>query len=144
MIRSSFVPLAIACFLFASLANRSTAESLKIIELWPGGAPGEKGGIGAERDMTKPTDNLVAGKPVIRLGNVTRPTLTIHRPPPEKDTGTTVVVCPGGGYNILALDLEGTEVCDWLNSVGVTGVLLNIQKAGQNEALSLEIGRAHV
>jgi acetyl esterase/lipase len=94
------------------------------IALWPEQAPGEKGGLGEERDMTKPTEGLVAGKPLIRLGNVSKPTITIHRPPAGKDTGAAVLVCPGGGYSILALDLEGSEVCDWLNSIGVTGVLL--------------------
>jgi acetyl esterase/lipase len=92
--------------------------------LWPTSAPGEKGNIGEERDMTKPNENLVAGKRVIRLGNVSQPTLTLYRPKKSKDTGTTVLVCPGGGYHILALDLEGTEVCQWLNSIGVTGALL--------------------
>lgn len=74
--------------------------------------------------MTKPTDGLIAGQPVIRLGNVTQPTITVYRPPADKDTRAAVLVCPGGGYHILALDLEGTEVCEWLNSIGVTGVLL--------------------
>jgi acetyl esterase/lipase len=101
-----------------------TAGAAEPITLWPNGAPGDKGDIGAERDMTGPNDGLVAGKPVIRLGNVSAPTLTLYRPAQEKDTGAAVVVCPGGGYNILAMDLEGTEVCDWLNSVGVTAALL--------------------
>ncbi len=77
-----------------------------------------------ERDTTKATDGLVAGKSVIRLGNVSRPTLQLFRPPASKDTGAAVVVLPGGGYHILAMDLEGTEVCEWLNSIGVTGVLV--------------------
>ena len=94
------------------------------IRLWPKEAPGEKGDIGAEADMTKPTESLVAGKRVMRIGNVSQPTLTIFSPPKDKDTGAAVLVCPGGGYNILAWDLEGTEVCEWLNSIGVTGVLL--------------------
>jgi acetyl esterase/lipase len=94
------------------------------IPLWPGLAPGDKGDLGAEKDMTKPTENLVGGKPLIRLGNVSQPTITIYKPSKRKDTGTAVMVCPGGGYNILALDLEGTEVCEWLTSLGVTAVLL--------------------
>jgi acetyl esterase/lipase len=94
------------------------------ISLWPGAAPGDKGGLGPEKDMTKPTDGFPGGRTVVRLGNVSDPTITAYRPDPAKDTGAVVVVCPGGGYNILALDLEGTEVCDWLNSIGVTGVLL--------------------
>jgi len=63
-------------------------------------------------------------KPVTRLGNVSKPTVRIYRPPADKNAGAAVLVFPGGGYHILAMDLEGTEVCDWLNSIGVTGVLL--------------------
>ena len=49
--------------------------------------------------------------------NVSKPTLTVYRPRSSKAADTTVLVCPGGGYTILALDLEGTEVCEWLNSI---------------------------
>ena len=93
------------------------------IPLWPGTAPGEKGDIGEEKDTTKP-DQDPPGKYIIRLGNVTKPTITIFKPPKDKHTGAAIVVCPGGGYSILAMDLEGTEVCKWLNSLGVTAVLL--------------------
>jgi acetyl esterase/lipase len=55
--------------------------------------------------------------------NVSLPTITVY-PPKEKNTGVAVVVFPGGGYNCLAIDLEGTEVCDWLTSRGITAVLL--------------------
>ncbi|MDR3402633.1 MAG: alpha/beta hydrolase [Chthoniobacter sp.] len=94
------------------------------IKLWPDTAPGEKGDIGEEKDMTKPTDGKPGGKVIIRLGNVSQPTITVYAPPADKANGTAVVVCPGGGYSILALDLEGSEICEWLNSLGVTGVLL--------------------
>lgn len=94
------------------------------IPLWPKEAPGEKGGLGEEKDTTGAKGGLVAGKSVIRLGNVSQPTLTIYRPTKDKDTGAAVIICPGGGYNILAYDLEGSEICEWLNSIGVTGVLL--------------------
>jgi acetyl esterase/lipase len=110
--------------LAVAVGSLSAAEPAQIVELWPGAAPGEKGAIGAEQDQTKPADALVDGRRVIRLGNVSRPTLSVYRPAPERDTGAAVLVCPGGGYHILALDLEGTEVCEWLNSIGVTGVLL--------------------
>jgi acetyl esterase/lipase len=92
--------------------------------LWPGKAPGESEPVGEEKDTTKDGDNLVAGRRVIRLGNVSQPTLTVYSPPAALNTGAAVLVCPGGGYHILAWDLEGTEVCEWLNSIGVTGVLL--------------------
>src|SRR5437773_3922339 len=111
------------CALFM-LAASVRGGSPKTIELWPNGAPGEKGGLGEERDMTKPSDGLIAGKPVIRLGNVAHPTLSVYSAAPDKNTGSAVLVCPGGGYHILALDLEGTEVCEWLNSIGVTAALL--------------------
>jgi len=107
-----------------AFSNCFGAGPSKVIDLWPGMAPGEKGNMGEEKDTTKPTDQFVAGKRVIRLGNVSKPTLSFYRPPADKDTGTAVLVCPGGGYHILAMDLEGTEVCEWLNSVGVTAVLL--------------------
>ncbi len=120
-----------ACFVvvlvsvFTLLAQFTLCASTpEAILLWPKGAPGETGSIGAEQDMTKPTDKLISGKPVIRLGNITQPTLTVFRPPRDKDTGAAVLVCPGGGYSILAWDLEGTEICTWLNSIGVTGALL--------------------
>ncbi len=95
-----------------------------VIRLWPDGAPGEKTTAGIERDLTTPQDGLVAGKPVIRLGNVTDPSITVYPAPKTSDTGTAVIVFPGGGYRILAMDLEGTEVCQWLNSIGITAVLL--------------------
>lgn len=94
------------------------------LDLWPGKPPGVMAATGEEKDQTKPGEGLVAGRRVIRLGQVSKPTLTVFKPPKEKDTGACVIVCPGGAYNILALDLEGTEVCEWLNRLGVTGVLL--------------------
>jgi len=110
--------------ILASLLLAMVAHAATPILLWPKGAPGETGAIGAECDTTKPDGRAVAGKRVTRLGNVSQPTITIYAPPADKNTGAAVLVCPGGGYNILAYDLEGTEVCDWLNSIGVTGVLL--------------------
>jgi acetyl esterase/lipase len=94
------------------------------VNLWPGSAPGDRGDYGEEYDTTKPTDALIAGKPVIRTGNVSVPTISVYPAPADKKTGTAVLVFPGGGYNILALDLEGTEVCQWLNSIGVTAALV--------------------
>lgn len=93
-------------------------------KIWPKGAPGEKGDIGPEADTTKADGALVAGRRVIRLGNVSEPTITVYPAPKNRNTGAAVVVFPGGGYNILALDLEGTEVCEWLNSIGITGILV--------------------
>ncbi|MFO0844522.1 MAG: alpha/beta hydrolase [Gemmataceae bacterium] len=95
-----------------------------VLDVWPGKPPGVIAATGEEKDITKPGEGLVAGRRVIRLGQVSKPTLTVYKPPKEKDTGACVIVCPGGAYHILASDLEGTEVCDWLNRLGITGVLL--------------------
>ena len=116
--------LACLSLVFQLISTLQAGDISKPIELWPAAAPGEKGDIGEEKDISKPNEGLVAGKPLIRLGNVSKPTLTIYKPSADKDTGAAVLVCPGGGYSILALDLEGTEVCEWLNSIGVTGILL--------------------
>jgi acetyl esterase/lipase len=68
-------------------------------------------------------NSLVAGRPWMYVANVTQPTMTVYSPE-EKNTGAAVVVFPGGGYQALAIDLEGTEVCDWLTSKGISCVLL--------------------
>jgi acetyl esterase/lipase len=73
--------------------------------------------------VTAVTNKPVAGKPWLWVGNVSKPTLTVYSPK-GTNTGAAVVVFPGGGYYGLAIDLEGTEVCDWLASKGITGVLL--------------------
>ena len=109
---------------FVFMSHPTTAATPTVLKLWPGRAPDETEAYPAEADTTGPDGRQVAGRPVIRIGNVTQPTLTVYHPDPAIDTGTAVIVCPGGGYNRLALDLEGTEVCAWLNSIGVTGILL--------------------
>ena len=114
----------LAVFLAASAAALAAAAESPAVLLWPGPVPGEIAVLPPEADTSKPEGDLVAGRRVIRLGNVSQPTLTIYKPDPAKATGAAVLVCPGGGYYILAMDLEGTEVCTWLNSIGVTGILL--------------------
>ncbi|MBV8867756.1 MAG: alpha/beta hydrolase [Acidobacteriaceae bacterium] len=100
------------------------AADPQVIQLWPDSAPGEKATAEPERDTTTSKDALISGKPVVRLSNVTDPSLTIYPAPKATETGTAVVVFPGGGYRIVAMDLEGTEICQWLNSIGITAVLL--------------------
>ena len=93
------------------------------LPIWPGKIPDAQQVSGAETATTIGNDKLVAGKPWIYIQNVSRPTMTVY-PPKGKNTGAAVVVFPGGGYQILAIDLEGTEACDWLTSRGITCVLL--------------------
>jgi hypothetical protein len=66
---------------------------------------------------------LIGGRPVVSVYNVSQPTMTVYSPNAE-NKGVAVVVFPGGGFEELAIDLEGTEVCDWLTSKGITCVLL--------------------
>jgi acetyl esterase/lipase len=93
------------------------------LPLWPKGVPGAAANAKPEADTTTAKDQLIAGKRLIRLGNVSNPTLTFY-PAKKTNTGAAVIVFPGGGYSILALDLEGTEVCDWLTATGVNCVLV--------------------
>ncbi|MGN6394380.1 MAG: alpha/beta hydrolase [Mucilaginibacter sp.] len=110
--------------LFCLMTAIANAQSPAEINLWPKDriidtANGHKL---VEHDITKPTDDKVSGKDVVRLGDITDPTIKVFKP--KHPNGTAVVVCPGGGYYILAMDLEGTEICEWFNSIGVTAVLL--------------------
>jgi acetyl esterase/lipase len=109
--------------LLAQPSGWPPAPSHLTLPVWPGAAPGAPANPPLETDTTTAKDNLIAGKPLIRLGNVSAPTLTLYKAI-GSNTGVAVVVFPGGGYNILAIDLEGTEVCDWLTTAGVNCVLL--------------------
>jgi len=93
------------------------------VPIWPVAAPDPQPVRGSE--VVEPSGNtfLVAGRQVVGVSNVTRPTMTVYSPK-GKNTGVAVVVFPGGGYQTLAIDLEGTEACDWLTSQGITCVLL--------------------
>ena len=93
------------------------------VPIWPGAAPDARPVAGPEAAETTGKDSLVAGRPWVSVSNVSRPTMTVYSPA-GKNTGAAVVVFPGGGYEILAIDLEGSEVCDWLTSRGITCVLL--------------------
>jgi acetyl esterase/lipase len=93
------------------------------VPIWPGAAPDPQPVAGPEKVETSGNEFLVAGRPAVGVSNVTRPTMTVYSPT-GKNTGAAVVVFPGGGYQVLAIDLEGTEVCDWLTPKGITCVLL--------------------
>jgi acetyl esterase/lipase len=116
-----FIPVLVALLLAAFQSHLHAAPG-QSIHLWPGAPPGDGESVGEEHDTTQADGREVAGRRVIRLGAVSTPTLTLY--PATNSNSTAVIVCPGGGYSILAMDLEGTEVCDWLNSIGMTGILL--------------------
>ncbi len=115
--RNRSVHLAVLTAFVCSFA--AAADKPIVLQVWPDQAPDEKGDIEDEKLLPPKGE-----KPIDRLTNVTKPTITVYKPDKEKDTGTAVLICPGGGYHILAMDLEGTEVADWLNSIGVTGIVL--------------------
>jgi len=93
------------------------------VPIWPKEAPDAQPVPGPE-EMKTVKDPLVAGgEPWLQIDNVSQPTMTVYSPK-GKNTGVAVVVFPGGGYRVLAIDLQGTEICDWLTSKGITAVLL--------------------
>jgi acetyl esterase/lipase len=98
--------------------------------IWPGVVPDAQPVAGPEVAKTTGKEFLVAGRPAVGVSNVSRPTMTVYLPS-GKNTGAAVVVFPGGGYEDLAIDLEGTEVCDWLTSKGITCVLLKYRLPGE-------------
>lgn len=93
------------------------------LPLWSPGTLASPSNLGPETNLTTPKDYLVAGKTIIRLANVSNPTLTLY-PPKGKSSGAAIVVFPGGGYHILVPDLEGSEVCDWLSPIGIACILV--------------------
>ncbi len=115
--------------LLAGQAVWQPPAGLVQLPIWPGVAPNAAWVAGPEvvRWAEDPADrarrHTVAGKPWLYIERVSRPTMTVY-PPRGLNTGAAVVVFPGGGYSILAIDLEGSEVCEWLSSRGITCVLL--------------------
>ena len=103
------------------------ADKPLVVEVWPGTPPEETGKIGAEMVRMSPKldrKQVEVNESTRLVTNVTKPTLTIYRPAKDKDTGTAVLICPGGGYWNLYWELEGEEVARWLNSLGATGIIL--------------------
>lgn len=93
------------------------------LPLWPASVPDARAAVRPESVTTVEQKHFVARRPWNYVSNVSTPTITVYSPK-GRNTGAAAVVFPGGGYNILAIDLEGSEVCDWLASRGITGVLL--------------------
>jgi acetyl esterase/lipase len=117
--RSVFV-LALILGPFATIP--ATAADPLVVDLWPGKVPGDVG-ISRGQETSRIHQSPLVG-PTRLITNVTKPTLTVYRPAPEKNTGTAMVICPGGGYWDLYWELEGEEVAAWLNARGMTGIIL--------------------
>lgn len=113
-----------------TVTNRTSSSEPEVLDLWPtelhGRLPGDPLDLSLppETDTTGENGREVAGGRVIRLGNVSTPQIAVYRPTNPNESRAAVVICPGGGYSILAYDLEGTEVAQWLNDRGYTAVVL--------------------
>jgi len=125
-------------FLFALCLTTASAQTTwqptpghTQVPIWPSAAPHPQPPTGPETLQTTGKDSLVAGKPWTFIGHVSVPTMTVYSPR-GNSTGAAVVVFPGGGYQILAIDLEGTEVCDWLTSRGITCIVLKYRVPGES------------
>ena len=115
-------PIASTVLLFVCLFATwpaAAADHPQVVDVWPGKPAGDIGIPGAERESLAP-----GREPSKLITNVSRPTLTFFRPAKDKDNGAAVLICPGGGYHTLYWEVEGTEVAEWLNSIGVTGIIL--------------------
>jgi acetyl esterase/lipase len=111
--------------IFLSLSSlssmRARAGDPLTIDLWPGKVPGD---VGLDRKETSRIHPSSIVGPTKLITNVTRPTLTIYRPSRATDTGTAMIICPGGGYWDLYWQLEGEEVAAWLTAHGMTAIIL--------------------
>ena len=105
-------------FLLLVILAHNASSQTTIIKVWPDGIPGSL------RSETYFEESTVTGDIVSLYEKVTDPTLTVFLPPAEKATGTAVLICPGGGYGVLAFDHEGFAIARWLNSNGIAGIIL--------------------
>src|SRR5438270_1652625 len=119
------------CHLSAQQSAWQPSPEHTQVPIWQNAAPDQQPVTGPEIATTRTKDNFVGGRPWTYISNVSLPTMTVYSPQ-GKNTGAAVVVFPGGGYKILAIDLEGTEVCDWLTSRGIACVLLKYRVPGES------------
>lgn len=107
-----------------------------IIHLWPGAVPGETG----PKKAAVPTKDTSKG--VVRLTDVTDPLIQVFTPARGKANGAGVIVCPGGGYQILAINLEGYEIARWLSEQGYTAFVLQYRVPQKQEGALQDVQRA--
>lgn len=111
------LPLLLAAFALSTPAQ----QPLAVLPLWPHALPEPPQTTAPEQDTTKPTDGQLNGHRTSRLTNITRPTISVYPPPVGvPNTGAAAVVFPGGGYSVVVFEGEGLDTCKWLNSAGLT------------------------
>lgn len=144
--KSALAIAILSCELMASAASGQTAPHVDVrivpgpwraqdgitVPLWPDGVPkGPAGKAVGEYARTATNPLRFAGRPVTGVFNVADPTLTIFKPT-KPGSGAAMVVFPGGGFKQLAIDLEGTEICAWMNRLGITCILLKYRVPDSN------------
>jgi len=112
------------------------AQTEETIYLWPGNVPGETGPKHAPVQTPDTSGNI------IRLTDVTNPAMIVFEPEKSVKNGAAVIICPGGGYSILAIDLEGYEVAEWLTKLGYTAFVLQYRVPGKQQEALYDVERA--
>ncbi|WP_165586743.1 sialate O-acetylesterase [Neotamlana sedimentorum] len=107
-----------------------------VIDLWPESVPGQ-----IEAKQQSVVSENTSGN-VMRLAKVTQPTLTVFKPEKPNQSGAAVIVCPGGGYGILAIDKEGCEIAEWLNQLGYTAFVLQYRVPKNRAGAIQDVQRA--
>lgn len=130
-----FLPLFTALLLAPVAASRA-AEAPVVPAVWPAGKMPGAGAAAPEMELPAKGDG------VVRLTNVSEPTLTVFRAPSATAPTPAVIICPGGGYQILAINKEGIEVAAWLNTLGITGLVLKYRVPKNRDGALQDIQRA--
>ncbi len=117
-----------------SLYAQEPSSEPTVWNVWPGKPPNEAAELPPEDDTPGENDRMVAGREVRRIKNVSVPQLAVYRPLKSDRRDAAVIICPGGGHRILAYDLEGVEVAQWLNSLGITAIVLKYRVPFRDEA----------
>jgi acetyl esterase/lipase len=123
-------------FLLIICSITSFSQKKNIIYLWPGKVPGEL------KEKQPPVVEASKNDNILRYSEVTNPAIEIYLPDPEIKNRAAVIVCPGGGYGILAYDLEGTEIAAWLNKLGFSAFVLQYRIPDKREGALQDIQRA--
>jgi acetyl esterase/lipase len=124
------------CLVMFFATINSFAQKKDIIYLWPGEVPGE------QKEKQEPSIQSSQNDNVLRLSEVTNPAIEIWLPDPKTRNGAAIIICPGGGYRILAYDKEGTEIAAWLNKLGFTAFVLQYRIPDKKEGALQDVQRA--
>jgi len=123
-------------FIFMMISLTTFSQNNNLIYLWPGKVPGEL------KEKQPPVIAASNNDNILRFSEVTNPALEVFLPDQANKNGSAVIVCPGGGYQILAYDLEGIEIAAWLNKLGVTAFVLQYRIPDKKEGALQDVQRA--